>query len=1569
MNFMKRQQAQHIGASPHRRRRGSVLVLAVAVLAVLAALAVSYVTVVRVDRRSTDAYQRQENLQQQVGVVTAYLQSLLAADLFGNRIVNSATPRTNPFDISQPNWPKAFEDGEYADVPWTYAGQAGVTQPGSALTWDLSVPTPGNPTPSPTSNAILDVDLNERAYADDAWLAPVEPIDTTNGPFGDFTEWDTWPQITNLNSAYRWRDTSSFQGWARDRGRFVDLAQFLLQEPPNYSSGARPGYPGASLTLNRSQSGVWTDPFTGRPNGPELGVNQQIFDLQMSDLQEVGYWPSAAPPAPDIGQREFLPADERFWADTDGDSRPDARWQELDLLGNAFGLRWVVAARIIDNSALANVNSHLAFGYPNGSQFGGAEIYGDGRTPADVDLFRLIASQSYDARSIHPSTGATEFSAHPDVRLSNQLNYNNSQSVDSALERSWQLHVNRGVRAPSILEQLDTLSNNGAINLGQSNAFLDEWAGGTLYGDSDSNPDPSLIQALDMKRFERAHVWQAFGSNPFNPLASSGLAYPLRDEIDLRAYNGYNLRSFVSRLEQRLDGGFTNNAGFLPGTAPAYTDFVNGPGLGPMRAKEWDLLADSTRTYGNQYALMPAAGQYTNQEKLERLRKDIRHLLTTISGEGLIGPVPVLNTAPEYERSYTTSKVDLRRFATINFAIDRDRIRDPIEDAFEAFIWALAPLATNRPLMSPLDQIPSTSYADLSHDADLHYGGGVSGPATEVAARYGLSNSMLGPDPIGASYAVLRAASLAVNLADAIDGESLPDMSSATSEEPTLVRLFNQPDVDFFLGANASVQTAVNDANSIPLGVRFAQGDITNDLVNQPPLPDSTALPMEIFGALDSGVTLVGLDRQPFLIQVYSAAVYADPGTTDPVLAQSEIVPDDAHDQLGSILAVELGNPWPEPIDIADYIVRITPDGANAIEMKFVDFVNGDSIINPGRSAVFYFVSEDPTGPGPGAVAEWDTIRDLLITEIPETGDDLRELASGSIDAPKLSGIIFEDLASPSASPILLIRDIPSTTGAQVLVDRLTVDGANPNNGPFPATLDATIDILDELGINPSGGGLGTVPTATGRYAVQSRVFRPSANSASGFPAYVVERPSANEVEVFEVRQFWQVSPINSGPLPVEDVVDALLMQGGGVIQDLNANNMPTGALDLPDFELFVPNGPLYATSEIGQICAFTHMFIHSSGASTPDVAAAWDVSTPITAGDWVTISEQLGWDEHFYYDSVSGTNPNPYLGVLDFSRFILGSGGDLATTATTVGPLLPEALSVPLATRVFDAFEAIPTPDGVVRGRINVNTAPRRIIELLPFVDPRDPIDPAIIPDIEGWTSTLAQGDTRVDWLDRYRRRDADIPGPGAFNNTSNDTQPQLVAPQQYTELFGLRQIDSSVSPWSIGLVTKGELAVLGRWSNPNDGTINSANPAFLELGAPSGSGGGLNGAAPLDIRPILNGFEAQDDPEERLALFRAVSNIVSTRSDIFTAWFIIRAYDPKDIEAITIPSGMTQADEIAALMNPGNPHGLANVSEDNPGLLPTFERRVLVIFDRSNVRRPNDRPRVLMQVELPGG
>lgn len=80
-------------------------------------------------------------------------------------------------------------------------------------------------------------------------------------------------------------------------------------------------------------------------------------------------------------------------------------------------------------------------------------------------------------------------------------------------------------------------------------------------------------------------------------------------------------------------------------------------------------------------------------------------------------------------------------------------------------------------------------------------------------------------------------------------------------------------------------------------------------------------------------------------------------------------------------------------------------------------------------------------------------------------------------------------------------------------------------------------------------------------------------------------------------------------------------------------------------------------------------------------------------------------------------------------------------------------------------------------------------------------------------------------------------------------------------------------------------------------------------------------------------------DDADERLAAVNALLNTIDVRSDYFAAWFVIRGYRPADVE---------------------------NLDQSEP-MVPGYQRRYLMILDRSNVVREGDRPRIVAYREVP--
>jgi hypothetical protein len=398
-------------------------------------------------------------------------------------------------------------------------------------------------------------------------------------------------------------------------------------------------------------------------------------------------------------------------------------------------------------------------------------------------------------------------------------------------------------------------------------------------------------------------------------------------------------------------------------------------------------------------------------------------------------------------------------------------------------------------------------------------------------------------------------------------------------------------------------------------------------------------------------------------------------------------------------------------------------------------------------------------------------------------------------------------------------------------------------------------------------------------------------------------------------------------------------------------------------------------------------MYVHAGPDDTGAVLGT-EIANPgqFGPGTWRTVSEQLGSDGEIYRDASAstgvGTVINPYLGVLDPTRFVLASStAPNATALGALGPIvpmngagLPEALAVPLALRVVDVVEPLWTPDWrggsrLVQGRVNINTAAQKTLRMLPLVDPQ-----AAIGSLNPQSDSLTN-DWRVPQIMAYRDRwaaplggvgsdPAEITGLLGFADSPLRFVDNLTEPDMFTPTTG-------TEPLSRGFVTPGELAILGRWDTSNPAipaTTFEGARSFLELGTNTNDTdvpvpaldvrrNANIGANDVTVRatPMAGGsfaaYEGADDVEERLAIYRAVSNIVTARSDVFTAYFKVRGYAPRDIEAVTV------------VANPDD----EQIGEYLQELQPRFEARFLAVYDRTTVRTPLNRPKVLLFVRLP--
>jgi|GEM_PF-1509601 len=80
-------------------------------------------------------------------------------------------------------------------------------------------------------------------------------------------------------------------------------------------------------------------------------------------------------------------------------------------------------------------------------------------------------------------------------------------------------------------------------------------------------------------------------------------------------------------------------------------------------------------------------------------------------------------------------------------------------------------------------------------------------------------------------------------------------------------------------------------------------------------------------------------------------------------------------------------------------------------------------------------------------------------------------------------------------------------------------------------------------------------------------------------------------------------------------------------------------------------------------------------------------------------------------------------------------------------------------------------------------------------------------------------------------------------------------------------------------------------------------------------------------------------DEQDERIAAAAAITNMIDVRSDTYAVWFVLQAYRPEDV---------------------------SDLRPEDP-LIPTFQRRYLMVIDRSNVVSENDEPKILVFTEVP--
>ncbi|MBL8764029.1 MAG: hypothetical protein JNM07_07150 [Phycisphaerae bacterium] len=1522
---------KNLNGNPVRRaegegRRGSVLVLVVGVLALLAIIAVVYSAIGQADRRGSAAVARAKKLDDKAREVADYLAGVVGRDALALRYDYEKTDATgNKIPVVRreaTDYPST--DPAMRSRPVAAAGSAAWRQQrfnpeGSAFEkWAVS---PGDP-----------------RVPSDPFLASTEP--TWLGTSADASSGQAKDSFTNLHD---WAHISNF---APD-GRFVNLSQLRKH-----------GYDATYDQMHEAGSLKLFGP-TGNPGYGQLDDNSTPADENIpshfDSRQRWAYRP--------INDTRNGPASALWlpysWADADGDGMADARWFELvdgsdqtairELLGMDQGLRLFIAVRAIDLSGLVNVNSALLFsgeGIPT-AQLTPTDALPVGLSSAEVDFRRLLSGRDfYDAYTVW-------YESYLQPAGNGPSNYKN-------LTRAIAGGVGRSAFNAYLTTLLSGKMPAGAVAgdatgipkvLGPTNA-----AGQPLWDFNDQAWSPSKrVQIYDYFGVSPGAGVSTDETNPAAPVASLA-GFGLDDEIELRTYNGVNDPARTSRLERVLGGRDATNPIYSP--------------LRDNRPLELEREGRNINRNGS-----TAAPGLPGEIALLQSATDVRRLITTVNGaaprlSSVVTP-PAAPNDPPPPLSLTEERTDLVSIVE-NIAQSQTATPADVSRLFNTCADALLPYS---------EEQNAWQY---------------------TAPKYPLGYLAYGNDP---ELALRLAAHTAINLSDMYDGQG------DTSFEPGAFTLVARVGAD--TGTTPQFpwpRLKLPDARLAPSGVA-----LQNSMVNvygvepQPFLTEVAAYavfwdsPMRDNEWTDHGgvppapITIdfaVNEGNPDFLMEVLAFQLY------NPFSVTLELSGPNGQlryyiEYAGRFYALAQVNESTGNIDTS-VPVRIPPRETRVfytmtqatkpqVQARWnaagtdvaPDFVDkwvrkqlatpaGFNFVDPVHIPMVSPVDGSVQGPTTaGGFNLYDLVGDFYVPPPGETKDRhavylWRAMYSGQTGDTPGTNSLFSDVlvdrlrdpTSQGSNPLLRLRRDPGSPPQlkTEISDAFILTGTgNEEDTGYAITLSAVLG-------RPDGGGatysIGTLPP----WCVERKSGDPDAqyaalNGGVQTPANIVNKTSWVQADFAASFGYKTIAGLAAGQTSGQPLQPRMTTK----MESKNGRPMPVNL-----------TGKSYASvmAQLPRADGDSTQFHRVSDLLLPVcVGPSFEQKGGSTSrskreNSWMTLGESLALA--LDYDRVpSGrsskvpTNPR--------SMYYLFSGDGTATNLpkTERGALVtddyvpffdadndglydpakgdrPRGDGVPLALSLLSATRSVAFGglNSRVSGVVNINTAPLSVLRLLPLLSPSS--DPS------AWTATgplSAQqnaGSDIASTILAYRDKTAVLPrGAGAnqyldFRDTTANT---------FRGRFNAAAVPNLRE--TPGFASVGELAVVrdGKWPGNGNTAYREAHN-FDRLGIDTQNLSVLG--VERGVRNDSGTYQADpvaDNPGERLALADAVLNSVTVRSDVYCVWFVVHGYTRADVEGI----------------------------DQSEPLLPSVQRRYVMVLDRSNVKNPGDRPRVLMLREVP--
>lgn len=416
-------------------RRGNAMILVAGLLALLVIVATAYITRTTSGRDAAASVQSQSNRENAASIIAGSIAAEPAEALFVHPLVFSsglgAVPDANTWRSAPDVFATSDADpvlaryGVDPTVPYNFAPYATIP----ATNWPDELAGAGVPLGWPKGEgapaSLFDFHegnpLGWPGYGDARWLSDLEPLRWDFTGSGrepqTFRQWRHWSNFSRVDNGWRIiRDMAD----VTNEGGFGGLVTDLNVPVEQWLTAVMP-IPVGDFTWSSTGGAI---PSEGNPASFDrflerwrrwLGGGGIAGGNHLASYGALYRDPNWIPPnLVDLSRLSFAGRTqlERYVTDVDGDGYTDSFWQLAPSM-TADGARQAVAIRVVDNSAMLNANVATRFvagAKPNSSAPDGFLYRTSGETPADLALLGGAFSTATD---VAPTT----FPAPPNWRV------------------------------------------------------------------------------------------------------------------------------------------------------------------------------------------------------------------------------------------------------------------------------------------------------------------------------------------------------------------------------------------------------------------------------------------------------------------------------------------------------------------------------------------------------------------------------------------------------------------------------------------------------------------------------------------------------------------------------------------------------------------------------------------------------------------------------------------------------------------------------------------------------------------------------------------------------------------------------------------------------------------------------------------------------------------------------------------------------------------------------------------------------------------------------------------------